>query len=341
MTLLPIVDACDNFQIQASSESLTPFYVHVPPRPNEPIIGLLRDSILRELENYNESLTSEGLEPIWNIISSDPLRETSSRVTGAFGKNSTKMVGFSSSLSTPKSRSEAIKVMCERWHRTAAPFGDLIAGKMWRNELYPIYSHPFVVDASTEAFAMERAATPLFGVVTYGVHLTMYTSDYRIWIPRRAKTKQTFGGMLDNTVAGGIPRGYTAYDSMVKECMEEASLPEHVVTPHIKPAGAVSYFYQTKKGWLQPEVEYVYDLLVPAGQEDSVDFTPKPFDGEAESFDLLPMDVVREKMLAGEFKPNCALVMLDFMVRHGFVTAENEPNLLEILSRMHGSFGYA
>lgn len=81
--------------------------------------------------------------------------------------------------------------------------------------------------------------------------------------------------------------------------------------------------------------------MVPAGQEDSVDFTPKPFDGEAESFDLLPMDVVREKMLAGEFKPNCALVMLDFMVRHGFVTAENEPNLLEILSRMHGSFGYA
>ena len=50
--------------------------------------------------------------------------------------------------------------------------------------------------------------------------------------------------MLDNTVAGGIPRGYTMYDSMVKECMEEASLAEHVVKSHIKPAGAVSYFYQ-------------------------------------------------------------------------------------------------
>ena len=61
-------------------------------------------------------------------------------------------------------------------------------------------------------------------------------------------------------------------------------------------------------------------------------------------------------MLAGDFKPNCALgtsshsssellslnvlllVLLDFLVRHGKVNEENEPNLLEILSRMHVSF---
>jgi hypothetical protein len=38
---------------------------------------------------------------------------------------------------------------------------------------------------------MERAATPLFGVVTYGVHATMYTQDYRLWVAKRALTKQT------------------------------------------------------------------------------------------------------------------------------------------------------
>jgi hypothetical protein len=60
---------------------------------------------------------------------------------------------------------------------------------------------------------------------------------------------------------------------------------------------------RTKKGWLQPEVEYVqcslqalcflilchryvYDMLVPQGKEDDPDYTPKPFDGEAESFDV-------------------------------------------------------
>jgi hypothetical protein len=53
-----------------------------------------------------------------------------------------------------------------------------------------------------------------------------------------------FGGMLDNTVAGGIPMGYSAYDSMVKECMEEASLKKEAVAPNMRAAGAVSYFYQ-------------------------------------------------------------------------------------------------
>ena len=33
-----------------------------------------------------------------------------------------------------------------------------------------------------------------------------------------------------------------------------------------------------------------------------------------------------------------SLVLLDFLVRHGKVNAENEPNLLEILNRMHVSF---
>jgi len=55
---------------------------------------------------------------------------------------------------------------------------------------------------------------------------------------------RSFGGMLDNTVAGGIPLGYSPYDSLVKECMEEASLKEEVVIPNLRTAGAISYFYQ-------------------------------------------------------------------------------------------------
>lgn len=31
---------------------------------------------------------------------------------------------------------------------------------------------------------------------------------------------------------------------------------------------------------------------------------------------------VKEKIATDEFKPNCALVVLDFMVRHGFVTPD-------------------
>jgi len=32
---------------------------------------------------------------------------------------------------------------------------------------------------------------------------------------------------------------------------------------------------------------------------------------------------VKEKIATDEFKPNCALVVLDFMIRHGLVTPDN------------------
>lgn len=35
-------------------------------------------------------------------------------------------------------------------------------------------------------------------------------------------------------------------------------------------------------------------------------------------------------MHAGEFKPNCASVLVHFMIRHGMVTADTEPNFIEI-----------
>lgn len=49
------------------------------------------------------------------------------------------------------------------------------------------------------AFRMERAAAALFGVVTYGVHMTIYQESgddagrrsVKMWVPRRARTKQT------------------------------------------------------------------------------------------------------------------------------------------------------
>jgi hypothetical protein len=49
-------------------------------------------------------------------------------------------------------------------------------------------------------------------------------------------------GYLDNTVAGGIPSGMPVFESLVKECMEEASIPGDIARKHIRGAGAISYF---------------------------------------------------------------------------------------------------
>jgi len=203
----------------------------------------------------------------------------------------------------------------------------------WRAELYAVYGR-----GKELLFNVERSASALFGVVTYGVHLTAFTrknGQLKVWTPRRAKTKQTYGGMLDNAVAGGIASGESPFESLVRECGEEASLPEHLVRPHAKACGTVTYWYIRDEraggetNLMQPEVQYIYDLELPE------DIIPKPGDDEVDEFYLWSVEEVQEAMRRGEFKPNCALVMLDFFVRHGILTTDNERDYIEIVSRLH------
>jgi 8-oxo-dGTP pyrophosphatase MutT (NUDIX family) len=100
--------------------------------------------------------------------------------------------------------------------------------------------------------------------------------------------------------------------SIIRECWEEASLDPAWVAPRLRQAGVVTYHYRTDWGWLQPEVQYVYDLELPdpdnlADGEHKVIPTTNPADGEVESFELLSLEEVVQRMVAGEFKPNCAL----------------------------------
>ena len=47
-------------------------------------------------------------------------------------------------------------------------------------------------------------------------------------------------------------------------------------------------------------------------------------DGEVDAFYLWPIEQVAETVREGdEFKFNCALVAIDFLIRHGFIAADN------------------
>ncbi len=202
----------------------------------------------------------------------------------------------------------------------------------WRNELYPVYGPKREL-----LFSMERSASALFGIVTYGVHMTAYThtaDGMKLWTPRRAATKQTYPNMLDNTVAGGLSTGEKPFECLVRESMEEASLPEDVVR-NAQACGTMTYFHVRDRraggevGLCQPECQYVYDLELPE------DVVPQPGDNEAIDFQLLTVQAAQSLMACGHFKPNCALLLVEFFVRHGIITAENERDYLEIVSRLH------
>lgn len=219
----------------------------------------------------------------------------------------------------------------------------------WRDELYPVYGSPQpgqskIAEAPTREllFSMERSASALFGIVTYGVHMTAYVEadgEMLIWAPKRSPTKQTYPNMMDNTVAGGLSTGELPFECLLRECAEEASLPAEVSST-AKACGTVTYVHIRggeaggEYSLCQPECQYVYDLKL------SPDVIPKPGDNEAVDFQLLNLDQVKAALRDGRFKPNCALVLLDFFVRHGIVTFENEPHYLEIVSRMHRPLPY-
>lgn len=54
----------------------------------------------------------------------------------------------------------------------------------------------------------------------------------------------SFPGLLDNTVAGGISSGMSIFESLVKECMEEASIEGGVIRKYSQAVGAISYFFR-------------------------------------------------------------------------------------------------
>ncbi|KAH8112848.1 NUDIX hydrolase domain-like protein [Phellopilus nigrolimitatus] len=330
LSFLSLVESCDNFRLTAHRDALTPFCLSAD---SHSVVGLLWPEVVDALRTDNKQAKSKGKKP----------------TNSEKDRPKVKLVHFAAHLFTPSLRSAALASTCKGWHDSGV-FASVIGGRMWRDELYPIYRDPFGAQTPQNvAFEVERAACALFGFVTYGVHMTIYqpappgsNEEAKVWVPTRSKTKQTWPGYLDNSVAGGIPAGLSPFESLVKESMEEASIPEKIVRKHARACGALSYFFQKEKRWLQPEVEYVYVLETPplATPEQLEAFRPKPLDGEVEFFELLPLSEVVARLHEGKFKTNCAVVLIDFLIQRGLITPESEPNFLEITTRLHSRFGY-
>ena len=138
--------------------------------------------------------------------------------------------------------------------------------------------------------------------------------------------------MLDNTFGGSLRSRERLIDCIVRESAEEGSLPEKYIRANIKACGTISYqMSRTDDGrpGFQHQIQYLYEI------ELSEDVVPKPFDGEVEGFLLKALDKVRDALARGEFKPNCAMTWIAYLIRHRIVDAENEPDFLEVCARLH------
>lgn len=181
-----------------------------------------------------------------------------------------------------------------------------------RDEMYAVAPSFFL----PALFQLDRAAVPPMGVRAYGCHVNGFVRTARgidLWIGRRAPTQTLCPNMLDNMVAGGLPIGITPFDNVVKEAHEEAGVPE-ALARKAKPVGSVRYIMETDGG-LRQDTMFCYDLDLPE------DFVPVNTDGEVAEFIRMPAEevkaIVRDTF---DFKFNCNLVVIDFLIRHGLLT---------------------
>jgi 8-oxo-dGTP pyrophosphatase MutT (NUDIX family) len=188
----------------------------------------------------------------------------------------------------------------------------------WRNETYAIRN---AFDAPPLAY-IERAASRFFGTMTYAVHLNGVV-EYadgaqkgapQLWIARRSDTKATDPGMLDNVVAGGIGWGFGIEATIIKECWEEAGIPEEIAARAV--AGRIAHVLQSLPEGTQAEQIFIYDLALPA------DFAPRNQDGEVGEHRLARIDEVARWIEEGAMTVDASLATLDCLLRRRWLDEE-------------------
>ena len=196
----------------------------------------------------------------------------------------------------------------------------------WRDEPYPVMKDW----GETPLMQIERAACPALGIRSWGVHVNGYVrkrDGLYMWVAKRASDKPTYPGMLDNMVAGGQPIGIGLHANVIKEAQEEAGIPAEISERAVA-VGMISYVHHREAG-LSPDQMFCYDLELP------LDFIPENTDGEVEEFTLLPIAEVAETVRdTHAFKFNCNLVIIDFLIRHGVLTPDNEPDYVTLCQKL-------
>ncbi len=185
----------------------------------------------------------------------------------------------------------------------------------WRDEAFPVAASFY----APPLFAIERAAVKAFGIRYYCVQLNGLVGageSQRMWIGRRAMSKPIGPGKLDQIVGGGVPLGYSLAEALVKECAEEAGMPA-ALAGRARPVGAITILAE-EDGGLWHETLFNYDLTLPD------DFAPRNTDGEVESFELMSVAEVRNRLESSDdFLFDVVPLLADCLMRHGHLSADD------------------
>lgn len=220
--------------------------------------------------------------------------------------------------------------LMERTLKAGIDSGKVTELTTYTNEAMPVYG-----PNGKYILKMDGSGVDAFGVISFGVHMIGYVhtdEGIKYWVPRRAPSKISFPNMLDNTVGGSLRAEERPIDCMVRECEEELCLDPEFTRAHLHPCGTASYQMTVSDSGqvgCQHQVQYLYELEMPPRM------IPKIGDGEVGEINLMTLSEVKTALANGEFKLNCAMTWISFLIRHGYITAENERDYVEICCRLH------
>ena len=238
----------------------------------------------------------------------------------------------------------------------------------WRDELYAVKAFTTTrlgaptaahnADIGGDFGAIERAVTTVLGMAQFGVHANIYNdpvappNELNFWLGQRTATKATWPSCWDTAVAGGLAYKEGVRECMVRECAEEASVPEALATANLRSASCVSFCcrFDSSDSSAQPvatattgeqrervlgtttglffDNDFVFDLRVPAG------FVPVPADGEVGKFEQVSANELLRRIThpaTFPFLPSALLASVDMLVRLGYVTPDTHPDYFSVV----------
>lgn len=179
----------------------------------------------------------------------------------------------------------------------------------WRNERFSFWAgaQSTASDANTVAvrsaylpkpdtphfFSVERSGFRFLGMMSHAVHINGFTPEGHLWCGRRALSKATDPGMLDNITAGGLPTGESALECALRELEEEAGI-TGLGPQWLEYAGTIRTARLEPQGY-HDELLQVFNVTVPAHR------APANRDGEVSEFLCLSPHEVMERIARAEF----------------------------------------
>lgn len=166
----------------------------------------------------------------------------------------------------------------------------------WRDELLA------VTDAVLRRHAVvERAAVRPLGIATFAVHLIGLTPHGHVWVQQRALDKATDPGQWDTLVGGLVAADESDATALERETWEEAGLRVDALQA-LAAVDRVTIRRPVSEGYMVEHID-VFEAVVPEG------LVPRNQDGEVARFDCLAPHALAQRLEAGAFTLEAALML--------------------------------